>query len=75
MEEAKKMAKEATNRLALEVKNMKTKENLWEQEKEHLNSELKYAEEMAIDAKIQYADVATDKDIYENRCKTLKNEI
>lgn len=44
-------------------------------EKEHLNNELKYAEEVAIDAKLQFADVATDKDMYEHRCKQLKAEI
>lgn len=54
---------------------MNQKEQIWGVEKDHLNNELKYAEEMAIEAKLQYADVATDKDMYEARCKALKAEI
>ena len=40
-------------------------------ERNQLQADLEYAENAAIDAKINYAEVASQRDFYENQCKNL----
>jgi hypothetical protein len=39
-----------------------------------MDSDLKYAESVAISAKLEYADLATEKDLYEFKYKRLLND-
>ena len=45
----------------------------WAEENNFLREELKVAEKIAVDAKLQYAQVATDKDTYYHNYKKLLN--
>lgn len=47
----------------------------YEEEKIFLEGELKHAEEMAIDAKLQYAIIATEKDYFEHEHKIIVSEL
>lgn len=52
-----------------------TSKNEYEHEREFLKQELKHAEQMAIDAKLQYAITATEKDYFAHEFKTIIGEL
>ncbi len=49
--------------------------NEYEHETAFLKEELKHAEQTAIDAKLQYATIATEKDFFAHEFKTIINEL
>ncbi|KAL4483535.1 hypothetical protein ABPG72_016816 [Tetrahymena utriculariae] len=70
--------KKQINALNVEIKQLNLKinssEELFQQEKNQLQSELEYAESAAIEAKMNFAEVACDRDYYECCYKNLCKE-